>query len=75
MASMQQLGRSAATTAGPSLSTAMWTGISTSAPFVATAVVKIAYDLSLWVMFKDVLPPEEIARRERRERERNAASV
>jgi MFS family permease len=73
MASMQQLGRSAANTAGPSLSTAMWTGISASAPFVATAVIKIAYDLSLWVMFKDVLPPEEIARRERRDRAREKA--
>ena len=67
MASMQQLGRSAGSMAGPSISTAMWTGISASAPFVGTAVIKIAYDLSLWWMFKDVLPPEEVARRERRE--------
>jgi len=42
-----------------------WLLIAASAPFVATAVVKIAYDLSLRVMFKDVLPPEEIERRKR----------
>lgn len=64
MASMQQLGRSAANTAGPSIATAMWTGVSASAPFVACSVIKIAYDLSLWWMFKDVRPPEEAARRE-----------
>ncbi len=70
MASMQQLGRSAGSMAGPSIATAMWTGISASAPFVANAVIKITYDLSLWWMFKDVRPPEEVARLQRRAKAR-----
>mgnify|MGYP001308585237 CR=1 FL=1 len=38
-----------------------WLLIAASAPFVATAVVKIAYGLSLRVMFKDVLLPRRLS--------------
>jgi MFS family permease len=63
MASMQQLGRSAANTAGPSVATFMWTAMSASAPLVASGVIKIAYDLSLWAIFRNIRPPEETAKR------------
>jgi MFS family permease len=63
MASMQQLGRSAANTAGPSVATFMWTAMSATAPLVASGVIKIAYDLSLWAMFRHIRPPEEAAKR------------
>ena len=59
MASMQQLGRSAANTVGPSVATFMWTALSASAPLVASGIIKIAYDLSLWAIFRNVKPPEE----------------
>lgn len=62
MASMQQLGRSAANTVGPSVSTLMWTAISASAPLIASGVIKIAYDLSLWAVFRNIKPPEETAK-------------
>jgi MFS family permease len=62
MASMQQLGRSAASTVGPSVSTFMWTAISASAPLVASGIIKIAYDLSLWAVFRNIRPPEEAAK-------------
>jgi MFS family permease len=63
MASMQQLGRSAANTLGPSVSTFMWTAISASAPLVASGIIKIAYDLSLWAVFRNIRPPEEAAKK------------
>lgn len=63
MASMQQLGRSAANTVGPSVSTFMWTAISASAPLVASGIIKIAYDLSLWAVFRNIKPPEEAAKK------------
>lgn len=64
MASMQQLGRSGGNALGPYLATAMWTSISASAPFVACGTLKIAYDLTLWAMFRNVHPEEERARME-----------
>ncbi len=66
MASISAVGRSAAGTAGPSIATAMWSAFSASAPFVACGTLKIAYDVSLWLMFRKVRPPEEIARSEAR---------
>jgi MFS family permease len=63
MASMQQLGRSAANTLGPSVSTFMWTAISASAPLVASGIIKIAYDLSLWAVFHNIRPPEEASKK------------
>ncbi len=40
----------------------MWSAFSATAPFVACGVIKIAYDLSLWFMFRDIKPPEESGR-------------
>jgi MFS family permease len=70
MASMQQLGRSAANTVGPSVATFMWTALSASAPLVASGVIKIGYDLSLWAVFRNVKPPEEEAAERRSSQER-----
>jgi len=60
MASMHLVGRSIAGTAGPSVATALWQGLSASAPFALCAGLKIAYDVALWVMFRNVKPPEEV---------------
>lgn len=70
MASIHNLGRSAANTAGPSIATALWTTVSASAPLVGCAVLKIGYDLSLWYMFRNAPSPEEAARRTAAERQR-----
>jgi len=40
--------------------TALWTAIGPSAPFLVGGTVKIAYDLTLWWMFRRVKPPEEV---------------
>ena len=60
MASAATVSRSAGMAAGPSVGTALWTTIGPSAPFMIGGVVKIAYDLTLWGMFRRIKPPEEV---------------
>jgi MFS family permease len=59
MASAATVTRSAGLAAGPSVGTALWTTLGPSAPFLVGGVVKIAYDLTLWGLFRRVKPPEE----------------
>jgi hypothetical protein len=59
MAGINVTGRSVSGAAGPWMATAMWQTLSAGAPFVACGVLKIAYDLSLYFMFRNVKPPEE----------------
>jgi MFS family permease len=59
MASATTVTRSAGLAAGPSVGTALWTTIGPSAPFLVGGTVKIAYDLTLWWMFRRIKPPEE----------------
>ncbi len=66
MASIHVVGRSAAGTVGPTLSTAVLQAISFSAPLIGSGLVKTAYIVSLYLLFKDVHPPEERARAEAR---------
>ena len=66
MASIHMVGRSAAGTVGPTLSTAVLQAISFSAPLIGSGLVKTAYIVSLYLLFKDVHPPEERARAEAR---------
>jgi MFS family permease len=63
MASATTVTRSAGLAAGPSVGTALWTAIGPGAPFLVGGTVKIAYDLTLWWMFRQVKPPEEVAGR------------
>jgi predicted MFS family arabinose efflux permease len=62
-ASLNFTGRSVAASLGPAASTALWQAVSASAPFLASSVLKISYDLSLYALFRKVKPPEEAARR------------
>jgi predicted MFS family arabinose efflux permease len=59
MASATTVSRSAGIAAGPSVGTALWSTIGPSAPFLVGGAVKIAYDLTLWWMFRRIKPPEE----------------
>jgi hypothetical protein len=59
MATIHIVGRSMSGTAGPSVATALWNALSASAPLITCGILKIAYDLSLYVMFRNVRPPEE----------------
>lgn len=42
---------------------AVITALGPSAPFLVGGTVKIAYNLTLWWMFRRVKPPEEVAGR------------
>lgn len=63
MAGLHMLGRSGAAAAGPAVATALWAALSAAAPLVACGVLKIAYDLSLFALFRNVRPPEEAGHR------------
>ena len=64
MASMHMVSRSATGAFGPVVTTQIWTVFAASVPFVASAIVKIGYDLSLYALFRNVRPPEETRRRQ-----------
>ncbi len=60
MASIHIVGRSIMGTVGPLVGTAVWQLISASAPLIGSAVLKISYDLSLYFMFRNLKPPQEL---------------
>lgn len=66
MGSIHIVGRSVSGTIGPTLSTGVLAAIALSAPLVGSALVKIAYVLSLYFMFRNVKAPQEIRSAERR---------
>jgi hypothetical protein len=49
-------------TVSPSIATALWSIGAISIPFVSGGIIKIAYDLSLYFMFRKVRPSEEVHR-------------
>ena len=59
MAGIHIVGRSVSGIGGPSVATALWQAVSASAPLIGCAVLKIAYDITLYFMFRNVKPPEE----------------
>ena len=59
MASIHIVGVNITGTVGPSVATALWHAFSASVPFIASGVLKIVYDLSLYFMFRKVKPPQE----------------
>lgn len=72
MTSLQMVSKSSGGAAGPFATGWMWTSVSAGAPFIVSAVLKITYDLSLYFMFRNVKPPEEIQREIERENRRIA---
>lgn len=60
MASSQVVGRSIAGTIGPSVGTALWQVFAASVPLIVSGIIKISYDLSLYFMFRNVKPPQEL---------------
>ena len=72
MASITNVSQAAVGAATPSLATVLWQAVSASAPFVASGALKTVYLVGLYMAFKDVHPPEEQERAERRRLEREA---
>ena len=73
MASLRLVGSSAAGSIGPSVTAALWNAFSASVPLLGSAFLKIGYDLSLYFMFRNVKPPEEIERTRERAAARRTA--
>jgi hypothetical protein len=59
MASITNVSQAASSAATPAVSTILWQSVSSSAPFLAAGLLKTVYLIGLYVMFKDVHPPEE----------------
>jgi MFS family permease len=74
MASIQMVSKSSGGSLGPSATTALWSAVSATAPWVISAVLKITYDLSLYFMFRNVKLPEEIEREKQRAAQRQKVS-
>jgi len=60
MATASTVSRSAGGSVGPSVGTALWSTFGPGVAFIASGTVKIAYDLTLWFLFRRVKPPEEL---------------
>ena len=59
MVSVNMVSRSAVGAIGPTVTTAIWNITAAWTPLVGSALLKIGYDLSLYFMFRNVMPPEE----------------
>ena len=62
MAGIHIVGRSVSGIGGPYIATAVWQAVSAGAPLIGCATLKIAYDVALYFMFRNVKPPEEAER-------------
>ena len=60
MAGINAVGRSIAGTIGPSVGTALWQVFAASVPLIASGILRISYDLSLYFMFRNTKPPQEL---------------
>ena len=63
-AGITNVARSIGTALAPTLSGLAFSMAAFSAPFFIAGALKIAYDVTIYRVFKDVRPPEEVARRE-----------
>ncbi len=59
MASMVTISRSTMQSVSPSVSTALWSTISSTVPFVGSGALRLVYDVALYKMFRNVTPHEE----------------
>ena len=59
MAGAANAGRSGMRIPSPAITGALWASSINASPFVIAGVVKLAYNIALWRMFRGVVPPEE----------------
>jgi len=55
------LTRLASWAVGPAIAGALMGSVALATPLIAAAVVKVSYDLALWVSFRRLPPPEEVS--------------
>lgn len=68
MASIHIAGGSITSAFGPSVSALLWNSISAGAPLIASGIIKIAYDISLYFNFHNIRPLTEEAERDGKNR-------
>jgi hypothetical protein len=56
MASMHVAGRNITGTIGPSTATFLWQIAGAGTPFIAGSLIKITYDVVLYIMFRNIKP-------------------
>jgi MFS family permease len=66
MSVYNSISRTSSMSASPTIAGALWNVGSASVPFVACGVLKIFYDLALFVMFRKLKPEEEMAKETRK---------
>ena len=57
--SITGVAKSVGATLSPSIATLLWQAFSASAPFIASGVIRLAYDLSLFAMFRRIRPLDD----------------
>jgi len=68
MAGISNVAQATVGTTTPWIATLMMQGLAMSAPFVAAGVLKSIYLMGMYKMFKDIRPPEELAKSEQANR-------
>ena len=68
MAGVNNVTQATVGTAVPTLATVLWEAVSISAPFIAAGLLKSVYLTWMYLVFRNVRPPEEVERRERKQR-------
>ena len=64
MAGINNVGQSIVRAASPSVATFLWSSVSVAAPFVGSALFKTIYLAGFFLLFRNVLPPEEQRKRD-----------
>jgi MFS family permease len=75
MAGINNMTQATVGTATPWLTTVLFQSVSMAAPFVAAGLLKSVYLAGMYFTFRNVVPPEEVARRERKERAKEEKAV
>src|SRR5437773_984403 len=73
-AGITNVARTTATAISPTFAGMAFSAAALGLPFFIAGALKIVYDIAIYFTFRDVRPPEEVERRQRRQTERTLAS-
>lgn len=71
MAGINNVAQATVGTATPWLTTLLFQSVSVAAPFIGAGIMKSVYLVGMYFAFRNVHPPEEVARRARKQRARS----
>ena len=73
-AGITNVARTTATAISPTFAGMAFSAAALGLPFFIAGALKIVYDIAIYFTFRDVRPPEEVERRQRRQAERTLVS-